>query len=35
MLEIGKYPNNWKGISISEEDYLGEYIEIKNYLEQK
>lgn len=29
------YPNSWKKNSISEEDFLIEYLEIKNFLEKK
>ncbi|PZM81969.1 hypothetical protein DLH72_04690 [Candidatus Gracilibacteria bacterium] len=29
------YPNSWKANSIKEEDFLGEYLSIKNFLEEK
>ena len=29
------YPNSWKANSISEEDYLEEYVSIKAYLKEK
>lgn len=29
------YPNNWKNLWINEENYLKEYLEIKNYLENR
>ncbi len=35
MLEDYYYPWNWKENSISEDDYLWEYIEVKKYLEKK
>jgi len=35
MLEDHYYPWNWKEVSISEDDFLWEYIEIKNFLEKK
>lgn len=33
MLEDHYYPWNWKNISLDENDYLEEYIEVKNFLE--
>jgi len=35
MLEEYYYPNNWKNFSIKKEEYLWEYIEIKNFLKKK
>ncbi|MDP2090553.1 MAG: coproporphyrinogen-III oxidase family protein [Candidatus Gracilibacteria bacterium] len=29
------YPNNWMNLGINEDDYLGEYIEIKEYLKTR
>jgi hypothetical protein len=34
MLENNKYPKNWKHISINDEEYLQEYLEIKNCLKK-
>lgn len=33
MLESWRYPENWKNISIQEDDYLEEYIEVVEFLE--
>lgn len=35
MLEDYYYPWNWEKVSIKQEEYLWEYIDIKNFLEEK